>query len=141
MQLSNRFVTEIRTDKSNGSIILELSMPTYAYKSSFEWSHLEDSIGGLESLLLGWRETEGGREEDNAQVMGSSTLLVNRLHRGSSLFGYFFYFFLQNTKQCGNRRRCAKFCMYKTKKFTLFKAKATKIYLNLLIVGRKGTGF
>jgi hypothetical protein len=30
---------------------------------------------------------------------------------------------------------------YKTKKFTLFKAKTTKIYLNLLIVGGKGTGF
>jgi hypothetical protein len=26
--LSNRFVMKIRTDKSNGSILLELSMPT-----------------------------------------------------------------------------------------------------------------
>jgi hypothetical protein len=29
IQLSNRFVTKIRIDKSNGSILLELSMPTY----------------------------------------------------------------------------------------------------------------
>jgi hypothetical protein len=60
------------------------------YKLSFEWSHLENSISGLEPLLLGWRETEGGREENNTQVMGGTTLLVNRLHRGSSLFGDFF---------------------------------------------------
>jgi hypothetical protein len=65
-------------------------MPTYAYKSSFEWSHLENSIGGLESLLLGWRETEGGREENHTQVMGSTTLLVNRLHKESSFFSDFF---------------------------------------------------
>jgi hypothetical protein len=30
IQLSNRFVTKIRTDKCNESILLELSMPTYA---------------------------------------------------------------------------------------------------------------
>jgi hypothetical protein len=33
IQLSNRFVTKIRTDKSNGSILLELSMPTYGCMS------------------------------------------------------------------------------------------------------------
>jgi hypothetical protein len=30
IHLLNRFVTKIRTDKSNESILLELSMPTYA---------------------------------------------------------------------------------------------------------------
>ncbi len=49
--------------------------------------HLKNSIGSLESLLLGGRETEGGREENHTQVMRGTPLLVNRLHRGSSLFG------------------------------------------------------
>jgi hypothetical protein len=104
-----------------------------SYKSSFEWSHLEDSIGGLQPVLLGWRETEGGREENHTQVMGSTTLLVNRLHRGSSLFGELFYFSSCKIRSDAVSDAVAQnfVCFYKTKKFTLFNAKGSKIYLNL----------
>ena len=63
---------------------------------------------------------------------------MNRLHRGSSLFGDFF---ISSCNAVTDAVAQNFVCFYKTKKFTLFKAKATKTYLNLLIVGGKGTGF
>jgi hypothetical protein len=42
IHLSNRFITKIKTDKSNESILLELSMPTY--DTHVEINYLRDPI-------------------------------------------------------------------------------------------------
>jgi hypothetical protein len=39
IQLSNRFVRKIRANKSNGLILLELSMPTYAPREHEGYTH------------------------------------------------------------------------------------------------------